>query len=258
MYWQISSGVWNSAVSVLPRDSIHNARLRKLLDIRNGEVAIILLPVASESIALLCAAERFNRDDIDFASRFALILRQALALKDEQDKLLQSTKMSALGQMSASLAHELRQPLNTISLTAQNLELMMEDGRTAPDNIKPKIHRILSQVDRASQIMDRVRRFSRKGGEVLTPTDMAQLAQGVGLLMEHLLTPTGIRLEIAIPSWTRRCHAIRSRSSRYWSTLCATRWTPYGGIGSMNADRKWRDDHPRRTGGAWSCPACGR
>lgn len=221
-----------SAVSVLPRDSIHNARLRRLLDIRNGEVAIILLPVASESIALLCAAERFDRDDIDFASRFALILRQALALKDEQDKLLQSTKMSALGQMSASLAHELRQPLNTISLTAQNLELMVEDGRAAPDNIKPKIDRILSQVDRASQIMDRVRRFSRKGGEVLTPTDMAQLAQGVGLLMEHLLMPAGIRLEIAIPSGLRvSCDTVKIE--QVLVNLVRNAMDAIGGIGSM-------------------------
>jgi signal transduction histidine kinase len=222
----------NSAVSVLQRDSIHAGRLRRLLDIRNGEVAIISLPVASESIALLCAAERFNGDDIDFASRFALILRQALALKDEQDKLLQSTKMSALGQMSASLAHELRQPLNTISLTAQNLEMMVEDGRTTLDNIKPKIDRILGQVDRASQIMDRVRRFSRKGGEILAPVDLAQLAQGVCVLMEHFLMPAGIRLEIAIQSGlTVSCDAVKIE--QVLVNLVRNAMDAIGGIGSI-------------------------
>lgn len=221
-----------SVVNVLSQNSGHVERLHKLLDIHRGEVAIMLLPVASENIALLCAAERFNPEDIDFASRFALILRQALALKDEQDKLVQTTKMSALGQMSASLAHELRQPLNTISLTAQNLEMMAEDGRATAQSMKPKIDRILGQVDRASRIMDRVRRFSRKGGEALAPTDLAQLAQGVRVLLEHLLMPAGVRLEIAVPpGLSVSCDAVKIE--QVLVNLVRNAMDAIGGIGSM-------------------------
>jgi two-component system C4-dicarboxylate transport sensor histidine kinase DctB len=118
--------------------------------------------------------------------------------------------MSALGQMSASLAHELRQPLNTISMTAQNLELMVQDGHATPEIMRTKIDRIMAQVDRASQIMDRIRRFSRKGGAALAPTDLAQLAQGVRVLMDHLLIPAGVHLEIAVPpGLTVPCDAVK-------------------------------------------------
>lgn len=199
-----------SPVSLQSQDSRHIGLLHGLLDIRRGDVAIIHLPITSESIALLCAAERFNPEDVDFANRFALVLRQALILRDEQDKLVQSAKMSALGQMSASLAHELRQPLNTISMTAQNLEMMVQDSHTTPEIIKAKIDRILAQVDRAGQIMERIRSFSRKGGAALAPTDLAQLTQGVHVLMGHLLIPAGIHLEIAVPpGLTVPCDAIK-------------------------------------------------
>lgn len=222
----------DSIVSVLPQGSRHIERLHKLLGIHRGEVAVILLPVASENIALLSAAEHFNPENIDFASRFALVLRQALALKDEQDKLVQTTKMSALGQMSASLAHELRQPLNTISLTAQNLEMMAEDGRATAQSIQPKIARILGQVDRASQIMDRIRRFSRKGGEALAPADLAQLAQGVRVLMEHLLMPAGVRLEIAVPpGLSVSCDAVKIE--QVLVNLVRNAMDAIGGIGAM-------------------------
>lgn len=226
-----------SPVSVQSQDSDHIGRLRGLLDVPQGDVAVILLPVASESIALLCAAEHFQPEDVDFASRFALVLRQALALKDEQDKLMQSTKMSALGQMSASLAHELRQPLNTISMTAQNLEMMAEDGRATPENVKSKIDRILGQVDRASQIMDRIRRFSRKGGEVLTSTEVTPLAQGVRLLMDHVLVPAGVHLEIAVPpGLTVTCDAVKIE--QVLVNLVRNAMDAIGGIGSTAKDEK--------------------
>jgi C4-dicarboxylate-specific signal transduction histidine kinase len=226
-----------SPVSVHSRDGSHIDQLRGLLDIRRGDVAIILLPVASESIALLCAADRFDPEDVDFARRFALVLRQALALRDEQDKLVQSAKMSALGQMSASLAHELRQPLNTISMTVQNLEILVQDGHATPQVMKAKIDRILAQVDRASQIMERIRRFSRKGGAALAPTDLAQLTQGVRVLMDHLLIPAGVHLEIAVPpGLTVSCDAVKIEQALV--NLVRNAMDAICGIGSVAKNEK--------------------
>lgn len=191
----------------------HTAQLRMLLDASRGDVALILLPVTSESIALVCASRRsegFKPEDIGFASRFALILQQALMLKDEQEKLIQAARLSALGQMSASLAHELRQPLNTISVAAQNLELMAESGTVPGKTLASKAERIRQQVERASQIMDRIRRFSRKNGGAFSDVDISQLVEGVRLLMEPDLLAAGIRLEIDVPSDLHlQCDAIQ-------------------------------------------------
>lgn len=200
-------------VSIHREGGAHTAELRKLLGTGGGEVALILLPLASDNIALLCAPlrdGRFRQEDVGLASRFALILQQALVLKDEQDKLIQAARLSALGQMSASLAHELRQPLNTISMAAQNLELMAEQGPVTPETLSAKVQRIRDQVERASQIMDRIRRFSRKSGEAFAAVDIARLVEGVRLLMEHDLIAAGIRLDIDVPNdLTLRCDPIQ-------------------------------------------------
>ena len=220
--------------------SEHAGRLRALMGSRMGDVAVIFLPVASESIALLCAPRRedgFLPEDIGFASRFALILKQALVLKDEQDKLVQSGKLSALGQMSASLAHELRQPLNTISVAAQNLEIMAESGPVTPDVLTPKVGRILAQVERASQIMDRIRRFSRKGGNFYAEVDLAELAGGIPLLMEHVLMQTGTALEIAIePGLKAHCDSVQVE--QVLVNLIRNAIDALSGIGSAHQTRK--------------------
>ena len=221
--------------------------LRALLGIRSGDVAVVFLPVASESIALICASRRsqgFLPEDIGFASRFALILKQALVLKDEQDKLVQSGKLSALGQMSASLAHELRQPLNTISVAAQNLEMMAESvGPVASDVLTQKITRILAQVERASQIMDRIRRFSRKGGGLQTEADLTELAQGVRLLMEHVLMPAGVTLEIAVdPGLKAHCDPIPIE--QVLANLVRNAMDALGGHRQCPQNRERRHHHP--------------
>lgn len=198
----------SSPVCVHGESSPHVRGVHALLDVRIGDVALISLPVAAESIVLICSAGRagtFVAEDVGFASRFALVLRQAVALKEEQDKLVQSAKLSVLGQMSASLAHELRQPLNTISMAAQNLELIAEAGTVPQDVLKTKIVRILGQVDRASQVIDRVRRFSRKGNDVFAQVDLVTLVQGVRVLTEHLLQATGVRLDIQIAEELQAC-----------------------------------------------------
>jgi C4-dicarboxylate-specific signal transduction histidine kinase len=200
-------------VTIHRRGESYTAELCELLGVRDCDIALILLSIGSDNIALLCvprASSEFRPEDIGFASRFALILQQALILKEEQDRLIQAARLSALGQMSASLAHELRQPLNTISMVVQNLELMIERGPVPAETLSAKVSRIAEQVQRAGKIMDRVRRFSRKNAEALTTVDITQIVEGVRLLMEHDLIAAGIRLELNVPQdLALRCDAIQ-------------------------------------------------
>jgi signal transduction histidine kinase len=200
-------------VSVYKNGDPNIEELRKLLGVSSGDVVLMLLPIGSYNVVLLCAPRwkrEFRAEDVGFASRFSLILQQALILKEDQEKLIQTARLSALGQMSASLAHELRQPLNAISMIAQNLELMAERGAVPTETLQTKVSRIADQVERASKIMDRIRRFSRKTTETLATVDVAKLVEGVRLLMEHDLIAAGIRLEVDVPNdLTVRCDAIQ-------------------------------------------------
>jgi PAS domain S-box-containing protein len=81
--------------------------------------------------------------------------------KDAQ--LFQASKMTTLGEMSAGIAHELNQPLNTIKIGNDYLKTLIETGRPIPqENLLQVVTMVTSQVERASDIIHRLREFGRK------------------------------------------------------------------------------------------------
>jgi C4-dicarboxylate-specific signal transduction histidine kinase len=82
----------------------------------------------------------------------------------EKDNLLiQASKMRNLGEMSASIAHELNQPLNAIKMGSEYLEMMTERDRDLlAQDLVTVVVEISDQVDRATQIINRLRDFGRK------------------------------------------------------------------------------------------------
>ncbi len=84
-------------------------------------------------------------------------------LVEKDSQLIQASKMKNLGEMSAGIAHELNQPLNAIKMGSQLLELVA-DGRIslANDDIKTAVVEISRQVNRAAEIIQRLREFGRK------------------------------------------------------------------------------------------------
>lgn len=169
--------------------------------LEGSHFATLPLPLRGDAAFLICAAHRregFSVADLDFADRLTLLLRQALLLREEQSQLAQTAKMAALGQMSASIAHELRQPLNTISLAVQNLEILLEAPNVDSAAVAAKTKRVLAQVDRASEVIDRMRRFGRKstGEQVRVP--LRELAENVETIMHHVLLRAGVRLDVDV------------------------------------------------------------
>jgi PAS domain S-box-containing protein len=82
---------------------------------------------------------------------------------EKEAQLLQACKMTTLGEMSAGVAHELNQPLNAIKMGSEYLNMMIETGKKIPDkNLVEVCRQISEQVDRASEIIDRLREFGRK------------------------------------------------------------------------------------------------
>ncbi|MBN1930966.1 MAG: PAS domain S-box protein [Desulfobacterales bacterium] len=98
--------------------------------------------------------------------------------KDAQ--LIQAGKMKSLGEMSAGIAHELNQPLNTIKLGSEFLSMMIEENRSLPkEQIAQVVKEISTQVDRAAGIIDTLRSFGRKSGLIKEKVDINKPIRGV-------------------------------------------------------------------------------
>ena len=82
---------------------------------------------------------------------------------EKDSQLIQASKMTTLGEMSAGIAHELNQPLNAIKMGSEYLEMTTEKGhRLTTADLTEVVREISGQVDRAAGIIDRLRDFGRK------------------------------------------------------------------------------------------------
>ena len=108
--------------------------------------------------------------------------------KRTEANLIQSSKMITLGEMAAGMAHELNQPLNAISIAAENISQQAARGRAeVPEHILQKINRIKQQVVRAAVITDQMRIFGREAKESNSAFDLVNAITNVFDLVEAQL-----------------------------------------------------------------------
>jgi len=92
-----------------------------------------------------------------------LVTARTNELAEKQAQLVQSGKLASLGEMAAGMAHEINQPLSTISYVVKNISAVIDDGESIdPEFFKKKSDRIIGCVDRISNIINHVRVFSRE------------------------------------------------------------------------------------------------
>lgn len=95
-------------------------------------------------------------------------------LRELQDELLQVSRMSGMGQMASSLAHELNQPLTAVSSLMQAARRMIDLGDPlAVTRAREAIEKANQQALRAGEIIRRLREFTARGDteKTLVPID---------------------------------------------------------------------------------------
>ncbi len=120
--------------------------------------------------------------------------------KHAQAQVIQASKLATLGEMATSVAHELNQPLNVISMAAGNLVRRQKKGTITPDYIEEKLTRITSQTARAAAIINHMRMFGRQASEKPSPIDPREMIRGAFSLMGEQLRLAGIQVEMQMPA----------------------------------------------------------
>lgn len=116
-------------------------------------------------------------------------------LRKAQTDLVQAGKLAALGQMSASLSHELNQPLSAVKTYADNAGAFLERDRI--DEAKENLTHISAMADRMANISNSLRNFARKPRENIGTIRLAEVMKDVEQIMVGRLVEAGATLSIS-------------------------------------------------------------
>jgi len=106
-----------------------------------------------------------------------------------QAHVVQSAKLSAIGQMISGVAHELNNPLTTVMGYTQLLQ-----ARDADDSVQADLQRIYEGASRAQRIVQNLLTFSRQKKPERTPTDVNEVIEHTMTLRRHQLQADNVEV----------------------------------------------------------------
>ncbi len=153
-----------------------------------------VLARANTELEARVAARTTALREINDALRHEATVREAAqtALRRAQDDLVQAGKLSALGQMSAGISHELNQPLMAIRSFAENGLQFLERG--TPERAAENLGRISQMAQRMARIIQNLRAFARQESGPQDAVNLGKvLASALELTQGHI-DAAGVKL----------------------------------------------------------------
>ncbi|MDX3896405.1 PAS domain S-box protein [Pusillimonas sp.] len=84
------------------------------------------------------------------------------ASRVQQEKIQLTSRLTTMGEMASSLAHELNQPLTAISNYSMGAVAMLKAGNPKPEQLLEALEKAASQAERAGKIISRIREFVKR------------------------------------------------------------------------------------------------
>ncbi len=156
--------------------------------------------LAMESLAgvlatVVSSSEQYQRlqDTVQRLRSMEIELRARMAAQQEtESRLVQAAKLAAVGEMAAGIAHELNNPLTTVTgFSELILDEMPKDAEHRTD-----MEMILRESLRARGVVRRLLDFARQGERTRSRSDMNEIADDVLALTRHLIHTSGVQLDV--------------------------------------------------------------
>lgn len=142
--------------------------------------------------------EPFSREEVDIfaglAAQAAITLQNSAAYEQRKER----ERLAALGEMSAGLAHEIRNPLGAIKGAVQVVDpLLSEDDATAREFFEV----IVEEVDRLNRVVSQFLSYSRRHKPENTAVDLLEVLKAtVRLIPAERASQIHLEVDEAIPS----------------------------------------------------------
>ncbi len=114
-----------------------------------------------------------------------------------EQTLAQSSKLAALGEMSAAVSHELNQPLAAMKTYLAGARLLLRRNR--PEEAVSSFQRIDDLIERMGAITRQLKSYARQSGNELKPVNMADALNSALAMMEPQLRERQVKITRTLP-----------------------------------------------------------
>lgn len=178
----------------------------------NGVLALeimgfaILLALAFYALSRKTAVRMasFQRESAELRALNARLQREIAerervqkTLEVAEQSLAQSSKLAALGEMSAAVSHELNQPLAAMKTYLAGARLLLRRNR--PEEALASFGRIDGLIERMGAITRQLKSYARKGGETLSPVNVGDALTSSLSMMEPQLRQRQVQITQILP-----------------------------------------------------------
>lgn len=117
------------------------------------------------------------------------------ALQMTEVELARVSRLTTMGELAASIAHEVNQPLTAVTNNSNACLRLLADRNLKPEVLHRALEEIVADATRASAVITRVRAFIKKVGSERNKLDINQVIQEVLTLIGRELYDNRVLLE---------------------------------------------------------------
>lgn len=182
----------------------HAGTVLGAIDVRNAQPNAFSAndQLAIESLAgvlstVVSSASQYRRleDTVSQLREAQMEVRARLeAQQQAESRLVQAAKLAAVGEMAAGIAHELNNPLTTVTGFA---ELILDETPQA-DQRRADMEMVLREGLRARSVVRRLLEFARQGEHTRARSDLNEILDDVLALTRHFIHTSGVQLELKL------------------------------------------------------------
>ncbi|NIY77451.1 response regulator [Thalassospira sp. HF15] len=172
---------------------------------RNGypgraDFTIICQRPEGENVELEVSAIAFTHEGLP---AMLMLAEDVTEKRKVERQLVQTSKLATLGEMAASVAHEMNQPLNVIRMAADTCALQYDLDAVKPAFQRERLSLISSQTERMSEIIKHLQIYSRPDDDDFAPFDVMNAVERAVDMVEHDCRLSGIAIDVVPPR--QRC-----------------------------------------------------
>jgi two-component system nitrogen regulation sensor histidine kinase GlnL len=170
--------------------------LRHTLEERRGigDVETVVAGADGEPIPVAMSSSVFDTTDDETLGAMVLIFNMA-QIKRLESNVQRADRLTSIGTMAAGMAHEIKNPLQSIKTFTQLLPMRFED----PDFRRTFCEVVPPEVQRIDNIVSRLLDFARPKPVHFAPHDLRTIIRRVLALVDNQLGKSGVRVVTDFP-----------------------------------------------------------